>query len=256
MVHTTIKNVWDLFYYNLEEIADAENAKEIISQYSEDQQIPFQVLELDTRCLSCIVLAGEAALYPWKVGQSVELGLAKGIIWHCEYLRELCIKGIDNTPYQDFVLYDSIKPIRYGEITADSVVYKGIASFKIYTGLGKHIIFEDDFYLEQRRRRSKMRHLISSRSLELPQDEQWGENWKFECSRQCYELDTEFKDKYYFDQMDDEEKLCLIRKMENFIEERGVSVSFARNFALLDQACREIDERQNSSSGDDYSCSW
>ena len=48
MVHTTIKNVWDLFYYNLEEIADAENAKEIISQYSEDQQIPFQVLELDT----------------------------------------------------------------------------------------------------------------------------------------------------------------------------------------------------------------
>ena len=182
-----------------------------------------------------------------------------GIIWQCEYLRELRIKGIDNSPYQDFVLCDSIKPIRYGEHNAneDAVEFKGISSFKIYTGLGKHIIFEDDFYQKQRRRRrSKMRHLISSRSLELPQDEQWGENWEFECSRECYELDTELMDKYYFDQMDDEEKWRLIRKMENFIEERGVSVPFARNYALLDQSCREIDEKQNSSSEDGCSYPW
>lgn len=139
MVHTKIKDIWDVFYVNPEEMAGVENASEVINQYKDDQ-IPIRILQLSSwKETSCIILAGEGALYPWKRGQKVELGFAQSFIWHIKYLRELCIKGIDNSPYQNFVLYDTIKPVREGEYFADKdgVEYKGISSFDLYTALGK-----------------------------------------------------------------------------------------------------------------------
>lgn len=252
-----IRNVWDSIYVDPSMIADAENAKEIISQYSDSQKIPIRILLVgDKRKPDCIVLAGAGALYPWKVGQRVELGMAQGSLWQLKYLKELRVRGIDNKPYQDFVLYDSIKPIRFGKYFADkdAVEYKGIGSYKIYTGLGKHIIYKDEYYNKHRIRRSNMKHLV--RSVELPQDEQWPENWEFECSNECYELDVEHKDKWFFDKMDFNDNLTLCRYMRNFLEERGISVTFARNFALNELVCDEKEAKENSSSEDEYSCPW
>ena len=42
-----IKCVSDVYYVNAKEIADTENAKEIIRQYSEFEQIPIRFLEFD-----------------------------------------------------------------------------------------------------------------------------------------------------------------------------------------------------------------
>lgn len=273
MYYSKITNVWDLTYAKPEEIADAKNAMEFINQYSGDQLIPIRVLEIgDRKETRCIVLAGEGALYPWKVGQSVEIGFIRSLIDRFRYLSELCDRNIDNSPYQDFGLFDSIKPISQGKYwpDKDAVAYKGIFSFGIFTKLAKVLLdISDsldnvdkanekcdfiDINLKHFRRKSSMKHLV--RSIELPQDMQWGENWEFECGHLCHELDTEFKNKYYFDQMDDEEKLSLIRKMENFVEERGVNVQFIRNYALLDQSCRELDEKENSNSESDFYNPW
>jgi len=140
MVYCFIKNVWDLAYANPEEIADAENAKELINQYSGDKPVPIRILEIGDRSQAkCIVLAGEGALYPWKVGQSVVLGFVRSFLECLRYLRDLCVSGIDNSPYQDFVLYDSIKPIRLGEHGPDKGAkeFKGIYSFGIFTKLAR-----------------------------------------------------------------------------------------------------------------------
>ena len=256
MFYTKIKHIWDLFYVNPEEIADSENAQEIINQYSGNQKIPIRILVIGDRENGCVVIAGEGAMYPWKVGQRVEVGGAYSYIRHLDYLHELCIKGVDNSPYQDFILFESIKPIEQGEyfLNNDALAYNGISSFKIYTGLAKHIVFKDEVYYKQIKRRSKMKHL--TRSVELPQDNQWGENWEWETSYQCYEVDAEFKDKSYFEQMDDEEKICLIRKMENFIEERGVSIAFARNYAKLDHVFHGLDEPKNRNIEERNSNDW
>lgn len=264
MVIAKIKFVWDLFYIDPEEIADAENAAEVINQYSGGQQIPIRIIEIaERRKTACIILAGEGALYPWKGGQRVELGMALGVIWHIDYLSMLCERGIDNSPYQDFMLYDTIIPVREGNYFADrdAVAFKGISSFEIYIVLGKILLGicdnENDadsmirysFIKINKRhlnRKSNMKHIV--RSIERSQDKQWEENWSFECSNLGYELDTEFKDKTYFKKMDDSDKISLVRKMENFIEERGVSIIFLQNFALLYQSCREIDEIEKNKS--------
>ena len=246
MIHTKIKYVWELFYVNPEMIADADNAQEVINHYSDEKQIPVRVLEMrDHNEPRCIVLAGEGALYPWKVGQCVEIGFVNGVLRHLEYLRELCIRGIDNSPYQEFVLYDEIKPIKQGHSypDKDAVAYKGILSFEIYTTLAKYIIFKDDEYFELRQIKSNMKNLI--RSIDLPQESQFRENWEFETSEQCYDLDTDIKNMKYFRNMEDEDKGPLIRKMENFFEERGVHTTFARNYAMLSQALREMEEEES-----------
>ena len=132
--------VWDVFYVNPEKISDAENAKEIIEQYSGSSKIPIRILELGNRYESrFIVVAGEGALYPWKSGQRVMVGLVCGLIWQLKYLRELRIRGIDNSVYQDFYLYDSIKPIEFGKTIPDddTKAFNGIATFELYTCLAK-----------------------------------------------------------------------------------------------------------------------
>lgn len=76
-------------------------------------------------------------------------------------------------------------------------------------------------------------------SIDLPLEEQFGENRGWEDSYQRYELDTMFLEKEYFQDMDLDDFLHLIRKLDNFLMERGISEYFIRNFAL---ACKVFDE--------------
>ena len=85
-----------------------------------------------------------------------------------------------------------------------------------------------------------------SKSIDLPREMQFRENWGWEDSFQCYQLDREFQEKSFFTDMDSEEFLHLIRKMDNFLMERGISEYYIRNFAL---ACRVFDEMNNEESG-------
>lgn len=147
MYFNKIKTVWDLFYVNPEEIAEAENASEVINQYKGDQQIPIRILELEERGnIVFMILAGEGALYPWENGQRVEIGGAHSFIRHIEYLTKLCEMGIDNTPYQNFILCDSIKPIRRGEYypDKDAKEFKGLSSFEIYRRFGEKLLNNED----------------------------------------------------------------------------------------------------------------
>jgi len=80
---------------------------------------------------------------------------------------------------------------------------------------------------------------VPCKSIDLPREMQFGENWGWEDSFQRYQLDREFQEKSYFEDMDPEEFLHLIRKLDNFLMERGVSEYFIRNFAL---ACQVFDE--------------
>lgn len=77
------------------------------------------------------------------------------------------------------------------------------------------------------------------RSVDLPLEEQYRENWGWEDSYQRYELDQEFQDMEYFEEMDPEELIRLVCKMENFLEERGISVFFMSNYFL---ACQKFSE--------------
>lgn len=77
------------------------------------------------------------------------------------------------------------------------------------------------------------------RSIELPLEEQYGENHGWENGSECYRYDTESVDKDHFEEMDFNELVRKVRKMENFMEERGVSVWFFRNYALADQVFTE-----------------
>lgn len=266
MIYTEIKNVWDLTYAKPEEIADAKNATEFINQYSGDQLIPIRVLEIgDRKETRCIVLAAEGALYPWKVGQSVEIGFIRSLIDRFRYLSELCDRNIDNSPYQDFGLYDSIKPISQGKYwpDKDAVAYKGIYSFGIFTKLAKALLdISDsldnvdkanekcdfiDIKLKQYKRKSKMKDLL--RSIDLPLEEQYGENRGWENSHQRYEIDCEFQDREYFRCMSFDELYHIVRHMDNFLMERGISEYFIRNH---DYAVEEFYKRANNSVDSEY----
>lgn len=74
----------------------------------------------------------------------------------------------------------------------------------------------------------------------LPLENQFHENWGWEDSYEFYKLDYEFKDLEYFTKMNDEELIHLIRKMDNFMTERGISDCFMRNYALADTAFRKM----------------
>ena len=91
----------------------------------------------------------------------------------------------------------------------------------------------------------KMKELY--RSIELPPEKQFGENWNWENSSQQYELDSEFKDLSYFTNMEDNDLISIVRKMENFLMERGISSCFMRNYALADEAFRKMCNREDNS---------
>ena len=89
-------------------------------------------------------------------------------------------------------------------------------------------------------------------SIDLPLEEQYKENWGWEDSRQRYELDCEFQDKMYFEDLDPEELINLVRKMDNFLMERGISDYFLRNFALASQVFDELCKEENVHHDSEY----
>jgi len=80
------------------------------------------------------------------------------------------------------------------------------------------------------------------KSIDLPLEEQYKENFGWENSYQRNEIDSKFLDKEYFQSMNANDFIHLIRKMENFLRERGLSDYFIRNYGLADQVFREMDE--------------
>ncbi len=84
-----------------------------------------------------------------------------------------------------------------------------------------------------------------NKSIDLPREMQFGENWGWEESLQRYQLDREFQKKSYFTDMDPEDFLHLIRKLDNFLMERGISEYFIRNFALACEVFDEMDKDDN-----------
>lgn len=73
-----------------------------------------------------------------------------------------------------------------------------------------------------------------NRSVDLPLEQQFRENWNWEDSWQRYELDNELQDLSYFTEMDGNDLIHLVRKMDNFFMERGISYTFIKNF---EKAC-------------------
>lgn len=108
--------------------------------------------------------------------------------------------------------------------------------------------FKDALYWAWRR---KMRDMECRReSIQIPQENRFGENWEWEDSGQCYELDTEFQDMRYFEEMDADELIYLIRKMDNFLRERGISHAFTDNYGKCCHAFHKLVEK--SSYEEDY----
>lgn len=79
------------------------------------------------------------------------------------------------------------------------------------------------------------------RSSNLPEEKQFKENWGWENSFQRYEMDQEFQDKWYFECMEPNDLIKLVRKMENFFMERGISIYFMRNYLLASKVFEELE---------------
>lgn len=88
-------------------------------------------------------------------------------------------------------------------------------------------------------------------SIDLPLEEQFRENWGWEDSFQRYELDREFQDKEYFEAMEANDFIKLIRKLDNFLMERGLSEYFIRNYGL---ACQVFEERFSKDEEESSDC--
>lgn len=89
-------------------------------------------------------------------------------------------------------------------------------------------------------------------STELPLNSQFPENWGWENSSQFYELDTEFQDKEYFQNIEPVDICHLVRKMDNFLMERGISYKFLRNYEHVLRAFNSLDEPQNNPTDESY----
>lgn len=87
---------------------------------------------------------------------------------------------------------------------------------------------------------NEVKKIICCHSINLPLEEQYGENQGWEESTQRFEIDSNFQDLDYFTSMDGNDLIKLIRKMENFLRERGISIYFFRNYGLIDQVFREM----------------
>lgn len=104
--------------------------------------------------------------------------------------------------------------------------------------------FKEQLWWSWRKKMSLME--CRRESFFVPKENRFGENWTWEDSEQCYQLDTERQDKDYFDQMDGNEKIKVFRKMENFMMERGITQSFMRNYLMLEQSMREEEEKYDN----------
>lgn len=84
-----------------------------------------------------------------------------------------------------------------------------------------------------------------NRSIDLPLEDQFAENHGWEDSSQRYLLDQEYQDIDFFYSMDPDEFFHLIRKMDNFLRERGISDYFISNFGKANIAFVEIEKQLN-----------
>ena len=99
----------------------------------------------------------------------------------------------------------------------------------------------NDILRENRRYTIDVLRKNQCRSYDIPLEHQYRENWHWEDSFQRYELDNEFQEKSYFQNMDPEDLCRLVRKMDNFLVERGVSYRFIRNYYLAVKTFNELD---------------
>jgi hypothetical protein len=76
------------------------------------------------------------------------------------------------------------------------------------------------------------------------------ENQGWENSSQRYELECEFLDEGYFEDMSLEELFWIIRRQENFLMERGIRYPFIHNFSLALHAFDKLKDEDNCNSGD------
>ncbi len=239
MVTKRILFVGELRYATPEEFTNVDYGKEVIEKYSSNQQIPIRIIGIgDCKKPSCIIVAGDGALYQWQIGQRVELGMAQWMIVKYGYFYRLKVGGVDPSAYKEFTLFNSITARKNADNFTDkeTITYIGIISFGLFMEGFNYI--NDKYH-----NRMNKKNLI--RSVEIKLEDQFRENWGWENSSQRYELDEECQSMEYFQSMDDEEQLYLSRKIENFFEERGVSTALARNFAMLVQDMRNREEQDN-----------
>ncbi len=84
-----------------------------------------------------------------------------------------------------------------------------------------------------------------NKSIDLPLEDQFRENWNWENSSQRYELDIDFQEKSYFTEMDPEELCFLVRHLDNFMMERGISYTMLHNYYHAIHAFNKLDEPDN-----------
>lgn len=77
------------------------------------------------------------------------------------------------------------------------------------------------------------------KSIDLPLKDQFRENWFWEDSAERRALDNDFWEEEDFRRMDFCELAHLLRKMDNFLKERGVSECFFRNHQLAAKVFNE-----------------
>lgn len=104
--------------------------------------------------------------------------------------------------------------------------------------------FKEKLYWSWRKRMSQVE--CRRESYFVPQENRFGENWSWEDTNECLEIDTEFQDEEYFEKLESEEKYKLFRHMENFMMERGITQCFMRNYLKLDEAIREEEENSEN----------
>lgn len=78
----------------------------------------------------------------------------------------------------------------------------------------------------------------------IPVDKRFEENRKWEEGQEFYMLDSGSIDKSHFDSMGFDDICLLIRHMENFLMEHGISQQFMRNYATVDAIFNELDKQK------------
>ena len=91
-----------------------------------------------------------------------------------------------------------------------------------------------------------------NRSIDLPLEEQFRENWGWEDSSQRELVDCDFLDLSYFTSQDPDDLIRLVRKMDNFLRERGISECYLKNYYLAVRAFYALDEEEDSNKSRNY----
>ena len=148
MISTRIKEVYKIQYFSPEEIREFDNGNEILNECLGMDKIPVGLLQFenDHEDVYFMLVVGEGALYSWKKGQKVETSFVDALISKLYYLSDMVDKGVDNSKYQNFCLYDTIIPIKPGHYFPEKEAkrYRGLFSFDLFKGLAD--AFYDNYH--------------------------------------------------------------------------------------------------------------